>query len=257
MGTEQTLYTVRRLAALSGVSIRTLHHYDAMGLLVPSQRSEKRYRLYDRNDLLRLQQILFYRTLGYPLREIARVLDDPDFDLAASLRSHRELLAMEQGRLSVLLHTIERTLNDIEKGTTMVTDKELYDGFTPEQASEYKEEAEMRWGKERVAESEGRVRALTKEQWRGYKERSDALHRRLAVLMTKDPADAEVQQAVEEHRRSIEFFYDVTEEIYRGLAAMYVQDPRFTATYEAYAPGLAQFLSRAMLIYCENGMQVR
>src|SRR5512135_267261 len=129
-------YTVQQLARMAGVSVRTLHHYDHIGLLKPSARTAAGYRLYGEADLLRLQQILFFRELDFPLADIQAILDDPGFDQVKALRDHRQLLQHEADRLGRLLKTIEQTISRLtEDNMTMtpMTDEELYEGFTPEQ----------------------------------------------------------------------------------------------------------------------------
>lgn len=248
-------YTVRHLSRFSGVTVRTLHHYDAIGLLVPARSPDSRYRRYTTDDLLRLQQILFYRELGFPLQRIKEVLDDPDFNIVEALKEHRATIRREQERLGHLLTTIERTIQHQQEGTAMTDEREMYEGFTPEESHALRTEAMERWGADRVRSSELRVRSLSSAQWKEFKANMTVMEERLAALMDRPPEDAAVQSVVAEHHEMIGFFYKVTEEIYRGLAELYVSDQRFTEHYDRHRAGLAAFLRSAMLIYCDRGMK--
>ena len=125
-------HTVRQLASLAGISVRTLHHYDHIGLLTPSARSAAGYRLYGTEDLLRLQQILLFRELDLPLEEIRRILDDPGFDPVRALAQHRRTLELRAERLARLLHTIDRTIARLTEVDMSLTDEELYEGLPKE-----------------------------------------------------------------------------------------------------------------------------
>src|SRR5690606_5766515 len=173
-------YRVKEVAALAGVSVRTLHHYDALGLLVPSQRSSAGYRLYEEQDLLRLQQILIGRTLGLSLEQIRRSLDDPEFDLRRALSAQRLELVRRQDETSAMIQAIDRTLaridrdpDDKEENDTMDM-KKIFDGFDP---SLYEEEAKERWGNtEAWAESQRRARSYGEADWTRMKDEAAALY---------------------------------------------------------------------------------
>jgi len=245
-------YTVKQLSGLSGVSVRTLHHYDEIGLLKPGARSEAGYRFYGREELLRLQQILFYRELEFPLRKIRELLDDPGFELLSSLEFHRGELRKRSKQLKRLLATIDKTIDELKNKTAMLTDKELYEGFPPGKGEEYREEAASRWGEDTIRDSEERLKKLGKEGFEKLKQEGDAITRRLAALMERDPADAEVQETIALHFRYTGNFFEVTPEAYRGLGKMYVEDERFKAFYEKYAAGLAEFICAGIEIFCDG-----
>ncbi|HVD97439.1 MAG TPA: MerR family transcriptional regulator [Cytophagaceae bacterium] len=245
-------YTVKELSALAGVSVRTLHHYDQIGLLQPSVRSEARYRYYGKKELLRLQQILFYRELDFPLHEIRELLDKEDFDLLSSLEYHREKLQQKAEQMKVLLITIDRTIENLKNNQDMMTDKELYEGFSEEQAKAYRKEASERWGEEMVAQSEERIKKMGAQGWADLKQQGERITQQLANLADQSPASAAVQNVIEQHYTYIGQFYKVTEEIYRGLGKMYVEDERFTAYYEKFRPGLAAFVNEAIQVFCEG-----
>jgi DNA-binding transcriptional MerR regulator len=249
-------YTVRALADLAGITVRTLHHYDRIGLLVPSRRTKSGYRSYGEKDLLRLQQILFYRELDLPLAEIREILDDPDFDEVAALRDHGRHLDERIRRLRALRKTVDRTIQRLEGGTMgnderdLVTDEDLYEGFSSnEEGRALHREAKEKYGAEMVEESDRRVRQMTKAEFRGVKAEAEAIYADLAALAERAPSAPEVQEVVARHWRHIERFFPVTGEVYAGLAKMYIEDARFRAFFERYRPGLADFVSAAMTLY--------
>ena len=248
-------YTVSKVARMAGVSVRTLHHYDAIGLLRPLARTPSGYRLYGRQDLLRLQQILFYRELDMPLEEIRRLLDDPAFEPVAALQEHRRQLRERARRIERLLETIERTIANLmenEMDDEKVTDAELYAGFTAEQRAQIEEEVAARWDPQIVAESNRRVRNMTRGQWAALKQEGEEVTHGLAGLVDRDPADPAVQALIGRHYAMMNQFYAVTAGMVRGLGQMYVTDERFRANYDQHAPGLADFMQAATAVYADG-----
>ncbi|HEV2088217.1 MAG TPA: MerR family transcriptional regulator [Cryptosporangiaceae bacterium] len=241
--------TVGQVAALAGVTVRTLHHYDAIGLLSPSGRTYAGYRRYDDADLERLQQILYYRELGFPLEEIATLLDDPRADAAAHLRRQHELLTVRMKRLQEMVTAIEFAMEAHKVGISLTPEErfEVFGGFDPD---EHAEEAAERWGDtDAYRESARRASRYTKADWQRFKAESEAWAARLAELMRSGtPADSpEAMDLAEEHRQQIsQWFYECGYEIHTGLADMYVEDPRFTAHYERLEPGMAAYLNEAI-----------
>lgn len=252
MTKQAKAYTIQQLANLAGVTVRTLHHYDHVGLLRPSSRTAAGYRLYAESDLLRLQQILFFRELDFPLSEIQRILDDADFDPIEALLSHRRMLQERTARLALLTKTIDKTIAKLTEETMTLTDAELYEGFSQEQIESYKREVQERYDPELVAESNRRVSKMSKAQWKAIGADGEAVTRRMAELMGRDPGDAEVQQTMARHHAWIKNFYPCSAEVYRGLGELYTSDERFRAFYEAYAPNLADFMQAAMNVYADK-----
>ena len=158
MEKRASAYTVRQLANMAGVSVRTLHHYDHIGLLRPSARTAAGYRLYGTKDLLRLQQILLFKEFDLPLEEIRRILDDPGFDPVRALAQHRRTLELRAERLARLLNTIDRTIARLTEVDMSLTDEELYEGLPKEQVDRWKREVDERYDPKLVAESNRRVR---------------------------------------------------------------------------------------------------
>src|SRR6187551_3025760 len=175
-------YTVKQLARLSGVSVRTLHHYDEIGLLRPAFIGENRYRYYGREELLRLQDILFHRELGVPLQEIGRLLELQGSDRAAVLREHREWLAERVERSRQLLRTIDRTIAELN-GEGVMDDKELYEGFNSAKQSEYEEWLVERYGgdmRQRIEASKAKLASLPEGDLRARLAEGEAASRALA-----------------------------------------------------------------------------
>ncbi|XTZ18473.1 MerR family transcriptional regulator [Micromonospora echinospora] len=242
-------HTVGEVARLARVTVRTLHHYDEIGLLSPSGRTPTGYRRYDDADLERLQQILFYRELGFPLEEIATILDDPGADPAAHLRRQHELLRVRIKRLEEMVTAIEFVM-EAKKMNIRLTPEERFEVFGDFDPDAHAEEAEQRWGgSEAYRESTRRAAGYTKADWLRMKEETEDWARRIvAVMESGAPADSPAaMELAEEHRAHISrWFYECSYEIQTGLADMYLADPRFTAHYEQIRPGLTAYLSEAI-----------
>ncbi len=249
---KRSTYSVQQLARLAGVSVRTLHHYDHIGLLKPSTRTAAGYRQYGETDLLRLQQILFFKELDFPLADIQAILDDPGFDQVQALYDHQRLLQQEADRLGRLLNTIEKTISRLTEDHMPMTDEELYEGFTPEQIERYTREANERYDPKIVAESNRRVKNMSKAQWQTVKDEGGAVAQQLADLMDKQPGDAAVQAAIARHYAWVDNFWHPTAGSYRGLGQGYAEHPEFRAYYEKYRTGLADFMCAAMTYYADH-----
>jgi DNA-binding transcriptional MerR regulator len=243
-------YTIGRAAEIAGVTVRTLHHYDEIGLLTPGDRTSAGYRRYDGADLERLQQILLYRELGFTLEEIAAILDDPDADARDHLRRQHGLLRDRIARLQEMVAAVELVLEAHKVGVNLTPEEkfEVFGDFDPDA---YAEEAEERWGAtDAYKESARKTAKYTKEDWqRIQQESADLMARWVAALDAGVPADSQgAMDLAEEHRQQItKFYYDCTFEIHTGLAEMYLADERFTANYENQRAGLAQYVHDAIL----------
>lgn len=242
-------YSVGQVAGFAGVTVRTLHHYDDIGLLVPSERSHAGHRRYSDADLDRLQQVLFYRELGFPLDEVAVLLDDPSADPRAHLSRQHDLLTARIERLQKMAAAVEHAMEARTMGIDLTPEEkfEVFGEFDPDQ---YEDEVRERWGNtEAYRQSRQRTASYTKEDWKRATEQFDALHHRMAELMEAGtPADSQVaMDTAEEHRRFISgTYYDCSHEMHTCLGDMYVSDPRFSATYDRIRPGLAVYLRDAI-----------
>ncbi|UFH53384.1 MerR family transcriptional regulator [Spirosoma sp. KNUC1025] len=250
-------YSVKNLAKLAGVSVRTLHHYDKLGLLKPSIRTEARYRMYGPEELIRLQQILFYKELDFSLEEILQVLKDPDFNLLTALESHKQALQARQDRLATLLVTIDKTISTLKGERTMLTNDELYEGFP--KGEEYRQEAIAKYGAQTVEESETKLRQMGKAGFEQLKADQLDIAQKLVGLMQMDPTSGPVQQQIARHYQNIRGFWGESvckeknmAEAYKGLAKLYVDDPRFTSQNGQENPAYAQFLSKAMTYFADT-----
>ncbi|MEW2396297.1 MerR family transcriptional regulator [Streptomyces sp. NPDC046862] len=242
-------YSVGQVAGFAGVTVRTLHHYDDIGLLVPSERSHAGHRRYSDADLDRLQQILFYRELGFPLDEVAALLDDPAADPRAHLRRQHELLTARIEKLRKMAEAVEHAMEARKMGINL-TPEERFEVFGDKDPEQYAEEAEQRWGgTEAYAESQRRAASYTKDDWKrmqaevaDWGERYDAL-----MAAGEPPAGETAMDLAEEHRLHISrWFYECSYETHQGLAETYVADERFKAFYDSMRPGLAEHLREAI-----------
>jgi DNA-binding transcriptional MerR regulator len=240
---------VGEVAALAGVTVRTLHHYDRIGLLSPSGRTAAGYRQYAPPDLDRLHRVLLYRELGFPLEEVATLLDDPSADPEAHLRRQHRLLRDRLERTSAMVEAVEKEMEARAMGISL-TPEEKFELFGEGYSEDYEREAEERWGDtEAWTQSQRRTSAYTKDDWIRIKEEAADVERRFAeALRSGAPADSpQAMDIAEEHRQHItRWFYDCPPAMHAGLGRMYVEDERFTAHYEEIAPGLAQYVSTAV-----------
>lgn len=249
-------WTVREVARLSGVSVRTLHHYDAIGLLKPARVGENGYRWYGREELLRLQQILFHRELEFPLEAIAGVLKAPGFDRIAALRGHRSKLEAQARRYDRLLATLDRTLADLEQEREMDA-KKLYDGFAPEKQGEYEAWLEDRYGDGmagQIAATKARMKGWGKGDYETVKAEGEAVEADLAKAMSGGlPADSEAVQAiVARHFAWVCRSWTPDAAGYAGLADMYLEHPDFRARYDKAAEGLVDYLAAGMKVFARK-----
>ncbi|KOX01223.1 transcriptional regulator [Streptomyces sp. NRRL B-1140] len=227
-----------------------MHHYDDIGLLVPSERSHAGHRRYSDADLDRLQQILFYRELGFPLEEVAALLDDPEADPRAHLRRQHELLTARIEKLSKMAAAVEQAMEARTMGLNL-TPEEKFEVFGDNDPEQYAEEVEARWGDtDEYADSQRRTASYTKEDWKRIQAEAADWGERYGALMSADePPTGEAAMALaEEHRQHIcTWFYECSYEIHRCLGDMYVSDERFKAFYDALRPGLAEHLRDAIV----------
>jgi DNA-binding transcriptional MerR regulator len=244
-----TAWTVGQVAERSGVTVRTLHHYDEIGLLCPSRRSASGYRLYTEADLVRLRHVVVYRRLGFPLEEVAVLLDDPDADVAAHLRRQRAAVTSRLDELTELVTAIDRAL-EAEVSGIRLTPEEQRELFGDDFTEEYQSEARERWGDtEAWRQSQQRTSRYTKADWQTIKAEADEINRRFVeALRAGEPAEGgRAVATAEAHRQHISrWFYDCPRGMHACIADMYVSDPRFTKTYEDIAPGLAQYVRDAV-----------
>ena len=242
-------WKVSEVARLAHVTVRTLHHYDEIGLLVPSQRSEAGYRLYGPAELERLQQILLFRELSFSLEAIQQLLEQPAFERLEALRAQRALLFERIVRTESVIGAVDVAIEALEGGSEM-DEERMFDGFEDFDQAEHAQEARDRWGDtDAYRESMRRVKRYSKEEWTRIRAEADGIEARWAALLAQGraPADAEVADIAEEYRLHIDrWFYPLSREGHVKLAEMYTADARFEQHYEKRAPGLAAYVAASI-----------
>lgn len=243
------VYTVKKLARLAGVSVRTLHYYDEIGLLKPSSIGENGYRYYAEEALLRLQQILFFRELDFSLGDIQTLLDQPGFDVTTALQTHKQALQNQIHRLNGLVQTIDNTLLHV-KGKLPMKPKELFAAFDEETQKRYEQEAYTLYDPTIVKASHRRWQSYSAEQKAQIGAEGETVYRDLLALMDQSPESVQVQEVIARWRQHIRYFYEPTVEIMLGLAQGYAEDPAFVDVYRQLHPDMPEFLRRAIEHYC-------
>ncbi len=253
-------YAVAQLARLAGVSVRTLHLYDRIGLLTPAHRSPAGYRSYGAAELLRLQQILFYKEIGLSLQEIAAVLDDPGFDLIRSLEGHKAALQQKRQQIDMMLATVDNTLLNL-KENIMPQHEELYEGLTREEARAYHKEAIERFGQETVERSVQHLKQMTKAELDILKTEQKDILRRFTELQNEDPESDAVQEVTARHYHNIRRFWgtdqstDKQAKAYKGLTDLYINDERFLQTENGSQPRLAILMKKAIAYFADHQLK--
>lgn len=255
MRREDLEYTVNALSRMAGVSKRTLHYYDEIGLLLPKRKSSNGYRIYGQAEVDRLQQILFFRNLEMPLEEIKQILDNPEFDSIAALKEHQQQLLARKAQLEQLLETIDKTLAS-KRGEIKMTDKEKFEGFKKEtiaaNEAQYGEEIREKYGEETVEKSNRQFANLTQAEYDKMQQLAGQILEELPKAMqTQDPTSEEAQHVAQLHKEWLSYTWpSYSTEAHKGLAQMYVDDPRFTKYYDNPAgEGAAAFLRDAIFSF--------
>jgi len=242
------MFTVKQLSDLAGVTPRTLHHYDQIGLLKPSRIGDNGYRYYEEESLLRLQQILFYRELGLSLEDIKKIMGRRGFDVLSALESHKVEIGKRIMRLNRLVETVDNTISYL-KGQKEMSEKQIFSGFTPEEEEKYAREAEQMYDPETVRESNRKWKAYGKEKQQAILAEGKQIYLEMVAAMPKGADSAEVQALVERWRKNMDYFWTPNLDQLVGLAEMYKNDPRFKANYDAMNPKLAEFMLEAVKVY--------
>ncbi len=247
-------YTVKELAKISNIRVSMLHFYDEIGLLRPKSRGENGYRYYGEEQLLMLQQILFYRELGISLNEVGEILKKSDFNKIESLENHKSILLEKINHEKRLIQTINETI-DYLKGKTTMNHKSLYTGFDAKKQEEY-EKYLIDTGcttAEKIKQSWENTKDWNVKDWHTLKEETDSLNKRLALAMQDQTPESDlVQSLIQEHYKIISKFWVPDRAGYIGLADLYLEHDDFGKFYEAYSPGLVEFVSKSMKIYAQK-----
>jgi DNA-binding transcriptional MerR regulator len=244
-------YTVKQLGDAAGVSTRTLHFYDEIGLLNPDAYGENGYRYYEESALLRLQQILFFKELDFSLADIKLTIDRPGFDTLRALRAHRKTLEERMGRLARLIETVDKTILHV-KGELTMAEGEFYRGFSEEKQQEYEEEIRRRYGDKELKQSRERWGSYGPQQKQQVRNEFDRIVVALRAHKREGFDSPEVQALVKELHVWVNNFYDCSLDTFEGLGHMYNAAPDFKVMYETkYGPDVSEFLEKAIVAYCE------
>lgn len=247
-------YTVNKLAKLSGVSVRTLHFYDEIGLLKPAFYGDNNYRYYDEAQLLMLQQILFFRELGFPLKDIQRIISSPDFNKVATLESHRKVLTKNFDQMKKLIETVDKTILHL-RGNVKMKDKELYYGFDSEIQKAH-EKALVEKGvvtQEFLNECNKKIKHWSDKEKNAFIQEGEAITNTLveAIGDGLSPDDAKVQNLMRQHYQWLERSWTPTKNTYIGLTDLY-QTPEFRVFFDRRHPDALKFIIAAMKIFAEK-----
>jgi DNA-binding transcriptional MerR regulator len=242
------MFTVKQLSNLAGVTPRTLHHYDAIGLLKPSRVGENGYRYYGDESILHLQQILFYRELNLPLEAIKKIMGRRDFEVLSALESHKKEIGKRIVRLERLVETVDNTISHL-KGQKEMSKKQIFAGFTPEEEEQYAREAEQIYDPETVRESNRKWKAYGTEKQQAILNEGKQIYVEMVASMPKGADSLDVQALVERWRKHMDYFWTPSLEQLLGLANGYNDDPRFRANFDQMHPKLAEFMLEAVKAY--------
>jgi len=242
---------VKEVADLTGISVRTLHHYDEIGLLVPDGTTEAGYRDYSERNLELLQQILFFRELGFSLKKIKEIVTSKSFDRLEALERHREMLNEKRSQLEQLLRTVEQTIRHA-KGEVTMTNEEKFKGFDFG-SNPYEQEARERWGDKAVDESNAKMEKLKQDgKMQAFQDEMNELYRKLASVRHEDPSSEASQEAIGQWFTLLNQMGSYSLEAFKGLGQMYVDDARFTRNIDQFGEGLALFMRDAMAYYSDS-----
>jgi DNA-binding transcriptional MerR regulator len=242
---------VKEVADLVGISVRTLHYYDEIGLLTPEETTESGYRLYSDENLETLQQILFFKELGFPLKKIKEIINSPSFDRHEALVLQQKMLLEKRKRLDKMIATIEKTLQHM-KGEIQMTNKEKFEGFDFSH-NPYEQEARELWGDEAVDKANAKLGNMTKEEQEAMTKEMNSIYQKLASLRNGSPESDEAQAAIKEWYDFLNNnFGNYSLEAFKGLGQMYVDDERFTKNIDQFGEGLAKFMRDAMAVFADK-----
>ena len=237
---------VKEVAELVGISVRTLHHYDEIGLLKPDETTESGYRIYTEDNLDTLQQILFFKELGFPLKEIKEIMGSEGYDREKALQSHRQMLLEKRRKIDQMLATIEKTIAH-SKGEITMTNKEKFEGFDFSK-NPYEQEARERWGNEKVDEANVNMAGMPKEKQQQF----NGVFRKLANIRHLSPTSQEAQLVIKEWYDMLNTISKYSLDAFKGLGQMYIIDERFTKNIDQFGEGLASFMCDAMGYYADT-----
>lgn len=240
---------VKEVADIVGISVRTLHHYDDIGLLKPETTSNAMYRIYSDHNLETLQQILFFKELDFPLKKIKEIIYSPSFNREEALEMHRRMLLEKRSQLDKMIQTIDKTIQHT-KGEIKMTDKEKFAGFDFSH-NPYEQEARDRWGDKAVEESNAKI----EENKEAFQEAFNVIYRDLAAIRHEAPGSDTAQEGIKVWYDFLNRTGNYSLDAFQGLGQMYVKDERFTKNIDQFGDGLAVFMCDAMAVYAKNNRE--
>jgi DNA-binding transcriptional MerR regulator len=242
---------IKEVADLVGISVRTLHHYDEIGLLIPDEITDSGYRFYSDKNLETLQQILFFRELGFPLKKIKEMINRPSFDRQQALELQKCMLLDKRTQIDKMISTIDKTIRHM-KGEIHMNNKEKFEGFSFD-TNPYEQEARERWGDQAVEKAKEKVGSFSDKKKRELADEMNQIYRELAVHRKESPSSFEAQGAIEKWYNYLNrHFGHYTYDAFKGLGQLYVQDSRFTHNIDQFGDGLAKFMAEAMAIFADT-----
>jgi MerR family transcriptional regulator, thiopeptide resistance regulator len=245
------MFTVKKLSRLAGVTPRTLHYYDEIGLLKPTRVGDNGYRYYGEETLLRLQQILFYRQLDMPLDSIQSIMGRRDFDVMSALESHKQELRKRIAQMERLVTTVDNTILHL-KGKKDMSQKQLFEAFNEEQQAEYEKEAMRMYDPAIVKASNKKWKSYSVAEKQRIADEGNAVYQGFLQAMPKGAASVEARACVEAWRKHMDYFWTPNEEQLLGLANGYNDDQRFMASFDKIDPNLAAFIREAVKAYLKK-----
>jgi DNA-binding transcriptional MerR regulator len=245
------MYTVSQLANIAGVSRRTLQYYDSIGLLKPDLVGENGYRYYNRGSILNLQQILFYRELGLPLKKIKEVMSDPSFKILEALENQKMDISKRINRLLLISETIDKTINSLNGGKLM-SDKQMFSAFSEEKQEEYTAEAEKKYDPDIISSSNRRWKSYDDKKKKNILKEGNIIYAEMVSLIPQGLQSEKVQAVVERWRKHMDYFWTPNLEQLKGIANNYVIDPGYKENFDKINPDLADFFSKAVNVYVDR-----
>lgn len=250
--------TVKQLADLSGVSVRTLHYYDAIGLLAPSYIGENNYRYYEGEQILRLQQILFYKDMGMSLREIGKIINDKNFDKIKALKNHRQRIETKLNRYQQLIQTIDATINELGN-KKMKKIENPFKGFSPEKQDEYEKQLVENYGEQaqsKIDQANENLSKMSEQKLQLIKNEGHEINLILVKLIEqgKEPNSKQVQELIARHHAWVSNFWTPDKDAYIGLGQNYCNHQDFRKFYDKYDERLVEFLAKSMNIFAQENL---
>lgn len=257
--------TVKKLATLSGVSVRTLHYYDEIGLLKPARHGENGYRYYEEEQLLMLQQILFFRELGFKLKDIQHIVSRNDFEKMSALVSHKETLKKNIARMRVLIHTIDKTIQYLKGEPRMkssqITPEEFYEGFVSKRQKIYEQYflQNSLVTESDIVNTREKVKNWTMDDWMKLQGISDDLHKAFVVAIQSKFGETSiyVQGLVRKHYDMTQLFLPLNKKSYIGLGELYCNNSALRQYFDAFDPALATYLASSMNVFAEQELATK